>query len=476
MGDQDDKSDLTRIEDLSEFLHDEEEDGDDNFDSFSNDHDQDDNEDELPGLPDDDENEELSLSNEQEQELASEADFSDNDSFGDEKTDPDIDISGLEASDDFSQGDNDFSDTNSEDSGFGEDQEFESFGEEHSFEGGDESFNFSSDEQGDDQGFEETDDSDFSASSEDNEFDSSFDEEEQLPPDLPNEEENELQTRDSASEDSLEDDLKQEFENESSQPEQTEDVAPVQAIETQVPPAQKAKSSEDFSDIKNFAEAISYGDMSGSGNPPFSILLSGLRYKEDQEDIIIMLKEYGIIKEGQEEEFKTRLERGGLLIPRISEYAAIFLSHKLRRFDIEIKMGPSDLVKEPKNYKAHEDRGLITKHNVHMNKKENINFEKKLPNDFYLTTLNKPENKEVLKYLGIVTAKVYYEEKSTTNADKWNESLELLNQKLKNEAYKLKAQGLIGVNYQVGPSENGQVIIGFGNAVLFKELGAHDQA
>jgi len=85
------------------------------------------------------------------------------------------------------------------------------------------------------------------------------------------------------------------------------------------------KTPETFEDLKKFSENSSFSGMATEGNPSFSVLVKNVRFIEDVSDIVLLLKEYNLLVDS-EEQTKARLMRGMLLIPRISEYAAIHLA------------------------------------------------------------------------------------------------------------------------------------------------------
>lgn len=138
-------------------------------------------------------------------------------------------------------------------------------------------------------------------------------------------------------------------------------------------PEQAYKSPENFEDLKKFAESTSISGMGAEGNPSFSVLLKNIRYIEDVNDILSLMKELGLLSD-PEEQIKQRLMRGHLLVPRISEYAAIFLAHKLRRFDIDIQVGLSDEIHPPKHQETPET-GLVSKYTLYQNQTHHFHFD-----------------------------------------------------------------------------------------------------
>ena len=120
------------------------------------------------------------------------------------------------------------------------------------------------------------------------------------------------------------------------------------------------------------------------------------------EDIADILKQVGIISEDEVSSMTSTLSNGQYLISRISEYAAIILCHKLRRFDIEILMGLTEQINPPKSYDS-EDRGLLTKASILNNKKFHYSHKAQEKETILTTTLPQLDGHIIKKYLGIIT-------------------------------------------------------------------------
>lgn len=461
------KDDLTRIEDLSEFLH-QEDDEQDQFDDLQS-KDSDDSSDETP------------------------------EGFSSEKTDPNIEIDtdALGAFSDSEEPDpNEFnsydstqsfdtSDFNSE-SSFDDDNSFEDssgFGEDSEF-GADDNFDSS--------GFE--DESDFSG---DNSFeqdsevfdsdDTSFEEATDFDDsdgfqDLNENEDTTTFTNDAENN-------SQELEQTPSQlstdteeinEEQTLDSPPPIAVTNEKPAATETiKVQDNLDEIKNFAKNISYGDASAEGNPPFSLIIENIKYEEDSQAILQVLLEHGFANETNKEQIQNSLKLGSILISRISEYSAIYMAHKLRAYSVEIKMGLTDEINPPKSYKSN-DRGLVSKRNVFQNRSSSQLFESGniSVNDILLSTATQLDTYQITQYLGIITESQLIDLNDYQDEDKKTESesessaqfeqqidqivdetkslnfglasvyKNLANQ-LRPQALKLKANAIIGINYSL---------------------------
>jgi uncharacterized protein YbjQ (UPF0145 family) len=241
---------------------------------------------------------------------------------------------------------------------------------------------------------------------------------------------------------------------------------------------------ERFEEVKTFAQNFSYGQIQGGGNPPFSIVIRNLKFEDDKESIITLLSEFGLVNEQNQLETEKALELGSLLIPQISEYSAIVLAHKFRRFDCDIEMGLSDEV-HPSKSGDHNPKGLVKKDSLRQNKTESYkkDNEQAPAKEILITTTAQLEGYSVKKYIGIQTSFAIVDEEElerlkyvqaqnriqgTLHEYAPEESDQLsserafidykssfdylfvsLAEELKSKAQKEKANALLGLNYQL---------------------------
>jgi len=213
------------------------------------------------------------------------------------------------------------------------------------------------------------------------------------------------------------------------------------------------KTPETFEDLKKFSENSSFSGMATEGNPSFSVLVKNVRFIEDVSDIVLLLKEYNLLVDS-EEQTKARLMRGMLLIPRISEYAAIHLAHKLRRFDIDIQLGLSDEIHPPKHLETPET-GIISKHNLYQNQSHHFQFDdtKVDLDQIIVSATSSLDGYQILKYMGVASehkimdGQIVEDENSKEVTGFYHE----LAQKLKAHAMKANANAVVGLNYQLTP-------------------------
>jgi uncharacterized protein YbjQ (UPF0145 family) len=240
---------------------------------------------------------------------------------------------------------------------------------------------------------------------------------------------------------------------------------------------------EDFQDVQQYAQQVTYGKITTGGNPPFSIMIKNIKYQQDARDILIFLKEFGLADQKSEPIFKKNMESGQCLIGQIPEYAAIILVHKIRRFDLDIIMGPSEEIKSSPHFSS--SKGLVEKKSIFQNKRQSQVFDGKIKhkNDILTSTNSQISEKDITKFLGIIhTHKVLSNEdilrlqdfpehtfsqpkkidkndkvKEVTDQDlqKYKETFHDLYQELledlKQQAFLLKANAVVGIHYQLHP-------------------------
>ena len=388
----DDKKDLTKITDLSEFIHQDDPDIDAQLTS---------------GVPE--EEEDNSPSDNSTEDMASLDDLDDDESVDFEEAS--FDLSENESDDDSdsatdfeNDSENTFDDLNSE-----EETEM-SFDSEESF--GSETFTESEDE--DDSEFDEhqladetasfTSDTDDALEEEDDDFneeneESSFETNDSF--NEPSESSEELSfdknLDDEASVQDISEPERDSFETPQINESEQESLP---NTETMAPPVPK----ENFEEVKQFAKNISYGIVAAGGNPPYSLIIKNIKFKEDAEDILIILREHGLINQGNEETMKQGLDNGSVLISQISEYSAIFLAHRMRRFDVELLVGLSEELHPSKTYDK-TNVGLVTKKTLRKNRKDTLDLSDKPVSleSILMATTPALESYVVKKYISIAT-------------------------------------------------------------------------
>lgn len=158
---------------------------------------------------------------------------------------------------------------------------------------------------------------------------------------------------------------------------------------------------ENFKEVQDFGNAISYGKVQSGGNPAFSVMLKGID-TQDFDSILSILNEHGLI--GQNEGIiKQSLELGVLLIAQISEFSAIFLANKLKQYSTDISIGLSEQIHKSKSYDK-DNKGLVTKKSIFQNKdkkyiRENNRFKLE---DIIVTKNGQIPNTIINEHFGVI--------------------------------------------------------------------------
>jgi uncharacterized protein YbjQ (UPF0145 family) len=210
---------------------------------------------------------------------------------------------------------------------------------------------------------------------------------------------------------------------------------------------------EDFKETKEFVDRAVLSDVAAECTPPFSVIVKNIRYLEDSDEILELLQDVGF-PEDMLNQFRKQIERGTLLVPRISEFAAIYICHKLRHLKIDLTMGLSDILHPPK-HSLDIDRGLVSKRSLSQNQSHKFNFRDDISDakNIILSTLPHIEGHVIEKYLGVATEHTIIDSQIVENesSDIIHQSYDELAQKLKGHALQSKANAIVGINYQLTP-------------------------
>lgn len=262
-----------------------------------------------------------------------------------------------------------------------------------------------------------------------------------------------------------------------------EEITTFVAPEAYTPPT---KERETFNDLREFGKSFTYGNITLGGNPPFSILIRNVKFSEDADEIMRLLSEHDLLKDGQKEIYQRGLSNGSILISQLSEYSAIYLAHKLRRLDVELSIGLSDEI-HPKKGVEKEFRGLIHKGRIDSNKIQSANLKREdLKRENIITsTLSILEGLTIERYLGIITAthKIAISDLDSLSSidskenqnETYNAYYKILVDELKEKAIKLGGNAIVGINFSLTPIEpSGEYQLStVGNVVWATDRGLH---
>lgn len=236
----------------------------------------------------------------------------------------------------------------------------------------------------------------------------------------------------------------------------SEPIAPLEKQEYAAP--SPGFYQENFSDVKQFAKSVSYGTMTQGGNPPFSIMLRNIKFREDCDDILDILREHGLVNSDSENDIVTGLSHGSLLVSQLSEFSAIFLAHKFRRFDLEVQLGLSDELHPSKNY-GRGDSGVIHKGSLLQNRVDSFTKSDSTVDitSVLLATTPSLEGFKIIRYFGLVTEYALIKEYELHNFRFGEEGMDVsqtyssLAEQLKVKALKKGGNAVLNVNFQFSP-------------------------
>lgn len=256
--------------------------------------------------------------------------------------------------------------------------------------------------------------------------------------------------------------------------------------------------SENSSDITtHYGEVQSFGNnispsehFQTAANPPYSIIIENIQYSEDAQKLQNILTDFDIINAENTSDYQKAINNGRVLVPQISEYKAIMLGHALRKFNFTMKIGLSHQVFASSS-QTDEFRGLISKKFVTQNFKENAskrerNFEiddiqvtslAEIP-DFNIEQLHdvktlmsviSDEELQRLEYVehtlrdqahldDVLRSEQSMDEDTRSAYESYQKSFEYLYTdmvlRLKQEAFDLGFNAVIGIHFQMTPMVN----------------------
>lgn len=224
---------------------------------------------------------------------------------------------------------------------------------------------------------------------------------------------------------------------------QEQSVDPVQEklihTEKSVLPTQE---EEIFKDIKEEVETYVLKHVPFDSYPSYSLLIKNILRGPQKKAVELLLKEFELFQSDTEKQLVQRsLKRGQLLIPRISEFAAIYFSNKLELENLDIQMSPSQDFTE---HHEHWDVGPLTEESFHhRHEAGQVIQSNSTSNDIFLTQSFYIPNMKLTLIGKLLQERV---EMVFTSND--NDSLEFLGDKIhqmKNDAILLGANAIVGI-------------------------------
>lgn len=205
------------------------------------------------------------------------------------------------------------------------------------------------------------------------------------------------------------------------------------------PPQVKQTITEEiFNDVKEELETFVLKHVAFESYPSYSLYITNIVNGQQRNSIKLLLKEYQLLQSETEKQLVNRsLQLKHLLIPRISEYAAIYFSNKLENYQLEIQFSPSeDLTGHHELW----DQGPITFESFNHHKEEQNII---LP-DIFISQAYSIADKRV-QLMGEVLQQTFKIAKNEIeNIGHYFKDLK----ELKEKARSMNANAIVGLNFQ----------------------------
>ena len=227
---------------------------------------------------------------------------------------------------------------------------------------------------------------------------------------------------------------------------------------------------ETFEELKSFADNLTYGQVRIGGSPAFSIRLSGV-YENCKDKVISILKDHALFED--ETSIKTGLDLGDLLIAQVSEYSAIFLASKLKPLARDISLDLADEIHASESYER-DNKGLTSKKSIFQNKELSFDQKGTKPNikKIMLYTSDHVAGKVIKNNIGFIHEELKLSDEEKSNYIDFKDSLkEKLINNVKQKAFNIGANAVVSTVFQFYDGEEDDVtyISIQGDAVYLEE-------
>ena len=213
--------------------------------------------------------------------------------------------------------------------------------------------------------------------------------------------------------------------------------------------------------VKSFGEKIIIGKPKIDANPPFSMLITN-KSKKFSDDL---KKELQTILENEDlgiqfNDLVIQFETGKILLPQISEYAAVFIAQRIRdlvdniELDLASEIFKSDSLADEPTEQIFNDAEMLEARTEEVH---DIGAEPTKESDLFSTNLGEIAGFQVTRVLSIIS---HSEVISATIAEnQHSQDFENLSDKLTKilikKAFDLGAHGILGISYSLKPLESG---------------------
>lgn len=175
---------------------------------------------------------------------------------------------------------------------------------------------------------------------------------------------------------------------------------PIEHFASSTQELKKTITENIFEDVKEEMETFVLKHVPFESYPSYSLYISQIHTGIQRNSIKLLLKEYQLLQSETEIQLVHRsLQLKHLLIPRISEYAAIYFANKLEHLKLKIQFSPSE---DLSGHHESWDQGPITNESFHHHKEQ---FEVITP-DIFISQAYSVADKRV-QLLGEVLQQTY---------------------------------------------------------------------
>lgn len=152
-----------------------------------------------------------------------------------------------------------------------------------------------------------------------------------------------------------------------------------------------------INEVKHFSENYTYNIVPNGGSPSFSIVIENIAKKYHQ-DFLSLIKELMISNDVAL--YEDSLKHNRVLVSQIGEYQAILLANKMSRKGALIKLAPSELIHQSSHYDA--DETPITQNEIYYHQEEELDLSEHIHiSNVVITTTDFLQGFKIQKYLGI---------------------------------------------------------------------------
>jgi uncharacterized protein YbjQ (UPF0145 family) len=236
-------------------------------------------------------------------------------------------------------------------------------------------------------------------------------------------------------------------------------------------PERTEKTEEIFEDVKTEFENSWPMHIPQESLPSFSVKIGNINSEQDKEDLELILQELKILTDDNRELILKSIARGEALIPRIGEYLAIYLAHKVRKFNFDLSLGLSEHIHPSKYDDDQIAYSAVTNKSHRLNRQDtaDLRHQSLTPDDILLSTFNQIDGHRIVANQGIAVETKIVSTKNLldeSNLIQFKDSLDqviqvekpelkltyqnLANQ-LRVQAIKQKGNAILGLNFHLTP-------------------------